>query len=386
MRRIRCGIIGLGYIGQSYIETLRRLGFVDIVAVSDTNEDLARRCAEEMGISGWYSDYNELILDPKVEVVHNCTPNHLHKDINLKTITAGKHIFSEKPLGLDSTETSEMLMELSNQPHVLAGINFCYRMNALVQDAKNRIAAGEIGRPLLVHGSYLQDWLLFDTDYNWRVEPRYSGASRVVGDIGSHWMDLAQVMLNAKITSVCAHTSIVHPVRKKPSKPVETFSTAKDADYENITVETEDYAGVLLRFENGTVGSFSCSQVSAGRKCFIDIEIDGSISSFQWQHQTGETMWKGNRNANNEEIFRNPTLLTDAAKPFAMLAAGHPEGWNDAFKNNLTAFYDYIREGKTPGSDPVTFATFEDGHYLMLITEAILKSAQEERWIHIDDR
>lgn len=384
MNQIHVGIIGVGFIGVSHIEGLLRLGFIRIVAVADTNYEAAKRCAARFGIARCYEDYHDLIADPEIESVHNCTPNFLHREINLEIIQADKHIFSEKPLALSSAETAELLDALDRHPRVIDGMNFCYRFNPLIQDAKNRIGKGEIGRPLLVHGSYLQDWMLYESDYNWRVEPEYCGPSRAVSDIGSHWMDLAQVLLNARIVEVCAQTLIVYPTRKKPVRQVETFARA-DSETTDVEVKTEDYAGVLVRFENGTAGSFNCSQVSAGRKCYIEIEIDGSLSSLAWQHQQGDRMWKGHRDAPNEEVLRNPLLMTAEAQQYTTLAAGHPEGWNDAFKNALSSFYSYVRSGESRGEAPCDFATFSDGHYLLLLAEAILKSAREKRWVKIDD-
>lgn len=374
----------MGYIGVSHIEALRRIGFVELVAVADVNGALAKKRAEEFAIEKCYATVEELIADPEIMVVHNCTPTHLHNELNEKIIRAGKHVFSEKPLARTAEESEKMLALLKLYPDTVTAVNFCYRMNPLIQDAKNRIARGEIGKPNLVHGSYLQDWLLYDTDYNWRVEPAYTGVSRCVGDIGSHWMDTAQTLLGSRITKVCADTVVVHPKRKKPLKQVETFALNTDGGYEEIDIETEDYAAVLLKFENGASGVFHCSQVSAGRKCFIDIEVDGAKSSYHWNHETCDRMWKGNRDQNNEHIMRNPNLMTPEARQYSYLAAGHPEGWNDAFKSGLDAFYRFIRDGKRPGSDPCDFATFEDGHYIMRLTEAIMQSGKEQRWISIE--
>jgi predicted dehydrogenase len=382
--KLKVGIIGMGYIGVSHIEALRRIGFVEIAAVADVNVGLARKKAQEYGIEKCYASMEELIADPEIVAIHNCTPNHLHMEINEKIIKAGKHVFSEKPLAKTSEESGHMLELLREYPDTVAGVNFCYRMYPLIQDAKARIAAGEIGRPLLVHGSYLQDWLLYETDYNWRVEPEYTGVSRCVGDIGSHWMDLAQVMAGSRITEVCANTVIAHPVRKKPTTQVETFAVNMNVEYEEKRVTTEDYAGVLVKFANGASGVFQCSEISAGRKCFIDIEVDGSEASFHWNHEIGDRMWKGNRNSNNEEVMRNPNLMIPSAKAYSYLAAGHPEGWNDAFKNSIEAFYRYIRDDKKQGVDPCDFATFEDGHYIMKLTEAIIRSGQEKRWITVE--
>jgi predicted dehydrogenase len=385
MKKIKAGIIGAGYIGESHIDAIRRVGLVELAALADINYELAKTKAECFGVERCYKTVDDLIADREIQVIHNCTPTHMHLAVNEKIIRAGKHLFSEKPLAKSSAESARMLEILKDFPHTVAGLNFCYRMNGLIQDAKNRIAAGEIGRPYLIHGSYLQDWLLYETDYNWRIEPEYTGVSRCVGDIGSHWMDLAQTMMGSKIVEVCANTVIALPVRKKPASPVETFAVNTNMVYEEKKVETEDYAGVLIKFDNGASGVFQCSEISAGRKCFIDIEVDGSAASFQWQHQISDQMWKGNRDKNNEQIMRNPNLMTAQAKKYAHLAAGHPEGWNDAFKNNLDAFYRFILEGKKPGKDPCDFATFEEGHYLMRLTEAIIKSGKERRWVKLDE-
>ncbi len=386
MRQLNIGIIGMGFIGVSHIETARRIGGVCVLAVADTDVTLAKSRAEEYGVPRCYADVDEMIADPEIQVIHNCTPNHLHFPINEKIIRAGKHVFSEKPLGKTSKESAAMLILLEENPEVVAGVNFCYRMNPLILDARNRIRDGEIGTPMLVHGQYLQDWLLYDTDYNWRVESAFGGPSRCVADIGSHWMDLAQFMLQSKITEVCASARTVLPIRKKSLSAVETFSKSQQpGPYEEIKVDTEDYAGALIRFENGVTGVFQCSQVSAGRKCSIAIEVDGSASSFAWQHETSDRMWKGFRDKNNELVMRNPSLMHPSARSYTHLPAGHPEGWNDAFRNNLQAYYAYIFEGRRQSSQPCDFATFEDGHYLMRITEAILKSSAERRWVSVDE-
>ena len=384
MKKIRVGLIGMGYIGASHIEALRRIGFVELYAVADVNFELARKKADAFSIPRCYATMDELIADPEIDAVHNCTPNYLHMEVNRKIIQAGKLIFSEKPLAASSSESARMLELLREHPEIVAGVNFCYRMYPLIQDARARIAAGEIGTPYLIHGSYLQDWLLFDTDYNWRVEPEYCGVSRCVGDIGSHWIDLAQVLAGCRITEVCAQTVTALPVRKKPKAQVETFSSCLGGEYEEVSIQTEDYAGVLVKFENGASGVFQCSQISAGRKCFIDIEVDGSLASLHWNHEMGDQMWKGNRDRQNEQIMRNPNLMLPGTRKYSYLGAGHPEGWNDAFKNNIEAFYRFIRDGKKHGTDQADFATFEEGHYIMKLTEAIMQSGKERRWIMVD--
>jgi predicted dehydrogenase len=284
---------------------------------------------------------------------------------------------------MDSTESQHLLEILAENPGVVHGMNFVYRMNPLVQDMKNKVTQGQIGQPRLVHGSYLQDWLLYDTDYNWRIEPEVGGASRCIADIGSHWMDCIQTVTGAKISEVCADLVIVHPIRKKPSGQVETFSLNKAAEYEEKEVRTEDYGAVMFKMDNGIHGVFHASEVSAGRKCFLNFEIDGSEASLYWNQETADSMWMGYKDKDNLMIMRNPLLMSKDAQKYTYLAAGHPEGWNDAMKNNLYSFYTYISEGKKQGIDPCDFATFEDGHYIVKLTEAILESSRTKKWIKV---
>lgn len=383
MARIKAGIIGMGYIGVSHIEAIRRIGFAELVAVADINYELARKKADEFYITKCYKTVDELLADTEIQVVHNCTPNNLHMEINEKIIKAGKHIFSEKPLAKTSEESEKILDMLKHNKNLIAGVNFNYRMNPLVQEMKSRIKNGEIGKPRLAYGSYLQDWLLYETDYNWRIEPEICGPSRCIADIGSHWMDTVQTILEARITEVCADLLIVIPVRKKPKTQVETFSLNNNVEYEDREIKTEDYGAVLFKMDNGVHGVFHASEVSAGRGCFLNFEIDGTKASVYWNQESADQMWMGFRDKDNLNIMRNPNSLHPEAKEYSYLAKGHPEGWNDAFKNNIYSFYKYIRDGKVQGEDPCDFATFENASYIIKLTEAILKSNETRQWVRV---
>ena len=381
MRKLKAGIIGTGYISVSHIEAIYRLGFAEPVAVTDTNKALAHEKAKEYHIPYCYATVEELLANPEIDVVHNCTPNNMHLEVNRKIIQSGKHVFSEKPLGLNSDESAEMLRLLTLYPSVVHGVNFNYRMNPLVQEMKNRIRQNELGVPKLVRGTYLQDWLLYDTDYSWRLEPEIGGPSNSVADIGSHWMDLAQNIIGSRITSVCADLATIMPVRKKPVIQSGTFSETISGEYEERRIITEDYGAVLFHMENGVRGVFNVAQVCAGRKCRFDIEVNGSEASYYWNQEEADKLWMGRRNSHNMSIMRNPNLMTAEAKPYSYLAAGHPEGWNDAQKNNIFAFYKRIKDGKHSGKPD--FATFEDGHYIIKLTEAILQSHKDKCWVNI---
>jgi predicted dehydrogenase len=256
-------------------------------------------------------------------------------------------------------------------------------MNPLVQDMKHRIAAGEIGRPVLVHGSYLQDWLLYDTDYNWRCEEEVGGTSRAVADIGSHWIDSVQTVVGSRIIEVCANLKTAHPIRKKPLHKTETFTISDSTETEDKHIATEDYAGVLINFENGATGVFQCSQVSAGRKGFLNFEVNGEKASFYWNQERADEMWIGRRDTNNEIVLRNPNFMRPEGRPYFGLATGHPEGWNDAMRNNVLALYNFIMEGKKHSTHQADFATFDDAHHIMKVTEAILLSAKDRKWIGV---
>ena len=383
MERIKAGIIGTGYIGASHIEALRRIGFADCVAVADVNTELAKQKADAWCIPKCYDSVDALINDPEIAVVHNCTPNNLHREINEKIIRKGKHIFSEKPLAMNSGEAESMLRLLEEHKEVIHGVNYCYRMYPMVREMKARFDKGEMGKPLLAHGSYLQDWLLFETDYNWRIEPEISGASRCVSDIGTHWMDAVQFVLGAKITEVCADLVTVFPVRKKPAAQVETFSTAASEEYEEKQVVTEDYGAVMFKMSNGISGVFHVSQVSAGYGCGITVEIDGTKCSYRWNQEEGDRMWVGYRDRDNCLALRNPGTIDKSVLPFTHLAKGHPEGWNDAETGAIFAFYDFIRRGCKIGEDETAFATFAEGAYEVKLVEAILESSKNRGWVKV---
>ncbi|MCL1896595.1 MAG: Gfo/Idh/MocA family oxidoreductase [Clostridiales bacterium] len=383
MERIKAGIVGTGYIAASHIEAIRRLGFAECVAVAGSSGERAQQKAGEYYVPRHYDTVDELIDDPEIAVVHNCTPNNLHKEINEKIIRKGKHIFSEKPLAMNSGEAESMLRLLEEHKEVVHGVNYCYRMYPLVREIKARFEKGELGRPLLVHGSYLQDWLLYETDYNWRVEPESSGPSRCISDIGTHWMDAVQHMLGSKITEVCADLVTVFPVRKKPTGQVETFAANASGEYEEKQVVTEDYGAVMFKMDNGASGVFHVSEVSAGYGCSITIEIDGTKCAFRWNQEEGDRMWIGYRDRDNCLALRNPGQVDAKVQPYTHLAKGHPEGWNDAETSAVFAFYDFIRRGARIGEEVADFATFYDGAYEVKLVEAIVESSKRRGWVSV---
>jgi predicted dehydrogenase len=384
VEKIKVGIIGTGFIGPTHIEAIRRLGFVDVVGLAETSQAVAEYKAAELGIPKAYADYREMLKDSEIQVVHNCTPNHLHFAINKEIILAGKHVVSEKPLAMNSKE-SEELLELAEKHGVVHAVNFNYRQHASVQNLQAMIAKSDLGKVNLVHGSYLQDWLLYETDYNWRLAPEVGGKSRAVADIGSHWCDTVQFVTGKKIVEVFADLATVVSVRKKPTGNVATFGAQnkEDMEYEDVLINTEDYASVLVRFEDGSRGVFTVSQVSAGRKNRLSFEINGSHSSVFWNQEEPEKLWIGHRDKANEVLLADPALFSAEARSAIHHPGGHNEGWPDALKNMMLNFYSFVREGKGLKTDKHKFATFVDGHISMCITDAILESHQQKKWVKV---
>jgi len=380
--RKKVAIIGLGYIGGVHLDTLMRIPGLDVVAISDVNEDVISKIAEAYQIPVYTTNWKSLLDNPEIEAFHNCTPNNLHFEINKILLENGKHILSEKPLCFSKDEARE-LRDLAVENGCITGINHCYRYYPSVQEMAQRIRKGEIGEVHTIFGSYFQDWLLYDTDYNWRLDKKFAGESNTMADIGSHWMDLAQFVSDLKIVEVMADLNTIHPIRKKAKKEYLTFAKPEGDDFEEVKVEVDDYGSVLLHFENGAHGNFSVCQVSAGRKCTIDLQLYGSKESYAWNHESPAQFWIGHRHEGNEILFENPLLFHKEAAKFAHLPAGHPLGYYDAVFNLFSEFYRAI-DAKNAGESYVTnLPTFEQGLNMMTIIEAILKSHREKRWVKV---
>ncbi|HEY2379713.1 MAG TPA: Gfo/Idh/MocA family oxidoreductase [Terriglobia bacterium] len=383
-QRVGMGIVGAGFVGPHHVDALRRLGFVDIVAVAASNEESARRKAEQIGAGKAYGDYHALIADPAVQVVHVATPNHLHYPVISAALAKGKHVVSDKPLASTAAEAAQ-LAEQAKRANVVTAVTFNYRGNPLVQQARHAIAKGEIGRPTFLHGYYLQDWLIKDTDYSWRLDPDKGGGSSALGDIGSHWCDLAQHMTGLRITHVLGDITTVMPKRKKPRVSREAFQTAAGAaDLETVDVAVEDLASVLVRFDNGAKGCFTAGQVCAGHKNDLVLEVCGLKSSMLWRQEHQNELWIGRRDKANEVLQKDPSLIDEEVRGYARLPGGHQEAWADAFCNLMRDIYGFIAAGKRPESgQPQLFASFEEAARINRIVEAIIESSKESRWVKV---
>lgn len=379
---IKAGIIGTGFIGPAHVEAARRLGNVQFVALAEANDDLAKAKADDLSIPKSYGDYHALLSDPDVQVVHNCTPNHLHFEVNRDILAAGKHVISEKPLAMNSQESKE-LVRLADESGLIHAVDFNYRYYPLVQHARAMVKDGNVGDIYTIHGSYLQDWMYLNTDWNWRLQPELSGDSRAIADIGSHWCDLLQFITGLTITRVMADLRTVHKTRMKPKKEVETYAgkVLQPEDYEPQEINTEDYASVLIELSNGAHGVFTVSQVSAGRKNRLYYEIDGSKCALAWDQEQPNDLWIGYREKANEVLVKDPSLLHESAREYAHYPGGHPEAYPDGPKNLFRNVYRAVATGDMP-ADP-DWSTFADGHKEVAICDAVLASQKAQSWVDV---
>jgi predicted dehydrogenase len=383
MRRpsqIGAAVIGSGFIGTVHIEALRRLG-VQVHGLLGSTPERGAASAERIGVPKAYDSLDDLLADDRVEVVHVTSPNHLHHPQVREILAAGRHVVCEKPLAMTSEESAELVALVAESGRVNA-VNFNIRFYPLNQHVHELVADGAVGDVRLVSGHYFQDWLLLDTDWNWRLEPQLGGALRAVGDIGSHWLDLAAFTTGLRIAEVMADLHTFIPVRRQPAGPVETFSTQRAAETVEREIGTEDTAVILLRFENGARGTVAISQLAPGRKNSLEYEIDGSTAAVAWDSEQPDQLWIGHREATNEILIRNPALMGAAGQAAAALPGGHVEGFADTFRALFNAVYADVGAG-APADRPV-YPTFADGHDEMLVGDAVAASARSGRWTAVD--
>ena len=374
---LRAAVIGSGFVGRAHIEALRRLA-IPIQGVLGSALARTQEACRSLGIARAYESMEELASDPSVDVVHVCTPNHLHFPETEAALQAGKHVMCEKPLAMNTQETAA-LVHLAQKLGRVGAVTYNLRYYPLCQEAHALVQKGAIGEPRIAHGTYLQDWLLYPTDWNWRLDPELGGTMRAVADIGTHWMDLICWITGRNLTELCADLATVIPVRQRPKGPVETFQKTADMATEPVRVTTDDYGSILLHFEGGLRGVLTVSQVSAGRKNRMWFEIDGSEGSLAWDQEQPNVLWIGSRKEANRWLIKDPSLMSPQARGYAAYPAGHAEGYPDTFVQLFRDLYGYIAAGDFKAQR--SFPTFETGHYEAELCELIAVSARERRWV-----
>jgi predicted dehydrogenase len=372
---LRAGIIGTGFIGPVHIEALRRIG-VQVTAICGSSK--AEAVAERWGIPQAFTgyDYLALVQSPEVDVVHITSPNRQHAEQAEAALRAGKHVVCEKPLAMNTAETQKLVTLAAQCGSQIFAVNYNVRFYPAVLQLRADVAAGRLGKIIHVNGSYFQDWLLKPTDYNWRLQAEEGGDLRAVGDIGTHWMDTVSFVLGSRIESVFAQLSTFHTTRKRPIGEVQTFSSEVPAEAASYAVNTEDFANLLLRFGAGVLGNCAVSQVAAGRKNSIRIELYGTEASAWWDSEEPNVIQYGSRDGANRLAHRASPGFTDAAG-YTDYPPGHAEGFPDTFKMLYRAVYADIANGRS--LSPL-YASVEDGHHEVALCAAILRSHRTQQW------
>jgi len=382
-RPLGAAIVGAGFAASSHLDALRRVEGVTPRGVLASSPERSREAADRLGVERAYGSQDDVLSDHTVDVVHNCTPNDLHHAITSAALAAGKHVLSEKPLGLDVREAGE-LADLARSSDLVTGVCFNYRHFPLVQHLRETIRSGAGGAVHLIHGAYLQDWLLFEDDWNWRLESEKAGSARAVGDIGSHWIDLIQHVTGDEVVAVCAQLARVHAQRSRPGD-VRTFERSQaGSETTRMEIDTDDAATVLLRFRTGATGACTISQVSAGKKNELAIELDAARESYSWNQEEPNVLRIGRRDAPNEDVLRDPSLLATEAAGLAHYPAGHQEGWPDALRNLLVDFYALVAaHGSGTPSATRTVATFDEALGVARVVDAIVQSDRDRGWVDV---
>ena len=376
-------VVGTGFIGPVHVEGLRRAG-VRVAGIVGSSPGKSREAAERLGLPTKYASFEDVLVDPTVDAVHLTTPNRFHFGQATAVLQAGKHVLCEKPLAMNPSESAR-LVRLARESGRAAGVAYNIRFYPLCHEAAARIQAGTLGDVWHITGSYVQDWLLEKTDFNWRVLAEEGGELRAIADIGTHWLDLVQFITGHRVISVCADLRTVHTSRLRPAGGAQTFTsnTGQITRNDPVAIDTEDCGSILLRFAHGANGCLWVSQTTAGRKNCLRFEIAGSRQSFSWNSETPNELWIGHRHEPNELLQRDPSLLSPSARAITNYPGGHTEGFPDTFKQLFRAFYGYIEDGDFQAKPP--FPTFEDGHGEVRLCEAILRSHRQQGWIALED-
>jgi predicted dehydrogenase len=380
MQKIKAAIVGTGFMGKVHAENVRRLGNVEVAVVVGSRPETARKFAENAGIAFATSNLKDVLDNKEIAAVHICTPNVDHFPMSLAAIESGKAVLCEKPLTM-TAEEARRLVDAAKARKAINGVQHNLRYYPAVQQIRQMILAGDLGDILIVQGTYSQDWLLYDTDWNWRLDSKSNGKLRVMGDIGSHWMDMVQHLTGLQIAAVCADLATFHEKRKRPKRSVETFSGKRlqPGDYEEVAIDTDDFGVVMLRLGERARGAFTVSQMSAGRKNRFAFEIFGSKAGVAWDQEQPDTLWIGHRNEPNQVIVKDGSLFYPAAASFADLPGGHGEGYDDSHKQLFRRFYASVADP----SAPIDYPTFEDGLRGMILLEKVAQSAAKRSWIEV---
>jgi len=353
---LRVGLIGGGFMTTVHARAARAAGAV-IAGVSSRTRDGAERTRASLDADRAYGSVREMLADDSIDVVHVCSPNSTHHEYALAALRAGRSVVCEKPLAT-TVDGARELARVAAEAGAPATVPFVYRFHPMVREARARVRGGATGRVFSIHGVYLQDWLAGIDDDDWRVNAHNGGPSRAFADIGSHLSDLVEFVSDDRIARLVARARTVHVDRSR-----------------NKEITTEDVVAVVFEMVSGAVGTLHVSQVSAGHKNRLAIEIDGEHESLVFDQENPDELRVGTK-AGFLSTQRSDQISPEAAR-YSLVPAGHPQGYQDAFNAFVADTYTTVRTGVAPDGLP----TFADGHRAALITDAVLRSHQDGAWV-----
>ena len=360
---INAGIVGAGFIGEVHARAIRSAG-ATLTIVADGSADRSEAAARRLGAAVGAASAEELLASPDVDVVHICTPNHLHAPLARLALRAGKHVICEKPLATGLADAQD-LVRMADAAGVVAALPFIYRYYPMIQEARARVLGGSAGPVRLVHGSYLQDWLSRPEDHNWRVESELGGPSRAFADIGVHWCDLVEFVTGHRIVSLVAQLTTAVPKRAE-----------HDGGLAHAIL-TEDAATILFTTDGGATGCLVASQVTPGRKNRLWFSVDGAENSLAFDQEQPESLWLGSREQTTI-LVRGSESMSPEARRLSVLPAGHPQGYQDCFNGFVADVYSEVAGERRPG-----MPTFRDGLRAAELTQAVLASAATRSWVEV---
>lgn len=343
-------------MAQVHSRAARAAG-ASLAVLASSSRGRAERAARDLGIERSVDDVAEMLAGD-TDVVHICTPNATHADLARQVIAAGRHVICEKPLATTLADARE-LAAAADEQGVVAAVPFVYRYHPMVREARARVAAGEIGALLTIDCGYLQDWMLLPDDDDWRATSADGGPSRAFADIGSHLCDLLEFVSGERIARLTARTRRVYDERG------------------GHAVANEDAVAILAELASGAIGTLLISQMAAGRKNALTLELHGALQSIRFDQERPEELWIGQRDG-SRQLFRDPQTAHPGVARFSNVPAGHAQGYQDAFNSFVADVYAAVA-----GGEPEGLPTFADGVRAAQLTEAVLASTNSERWIDV---
>jgi predicted dehydrogenase len=386
LKDIHIGLIGTGGMGKAHAIAFKNIPLVFgnepgrpiLEVVADIDAKALERWSGELGFARWTTNWQEVIEDPRVDLVDITTPNHLHAEMAIAAAQAGKHIYCEKPLATTSADAAR-IVAAAEKSGVISIVGFNYLKNPAQAFAKQLIESGELGEITLFRGTFDQDYLANpDVPFSWRLDRALAGTG-ALGDLGSHTIAFAQFLVG-DILEVCGLNATNIKERVVPASG-SGYAAAAQSHGEKRAVENEDIMEFLVRFDNGAIGTIGTSRIGMGRKLGLTYEIQGTKGSlFYTQERMNEIQLYRHTDPDREKGYKTVYIGPEhpGYKAFFGLA-GIGLGYNDQKIIEAHDLITAIALNQRVQPD-VRFA-----YQVNKIIDAVELSCQEHRWVQVGE-